>query len=68
MNNFDISKILSMLGKMDKKDLEEGLKKANEILKNKENSSKEQDGGEHYEWAEQYGRLIFKSKWYAKKR
>lgn len=49
MNNFDISKILSMLGKMDKKDLEEGLKKANEILKNKENSSKEQDGGEHYE-------------------
>ena len=44
MNNFDMSKILSVLSKMDKKDLEEGIKKANEILKNneqKENDEKE---------------------------
>lgn len=40
MNNFDMSKILSLLGKMDKKDLEEGIKKANEILKNNENMKK----------------------------
>jgi len=33
MSNFDMTKILSMLGKMDKKDLEAGLAKANEILK-----------------------------------
>ena len=40
MNNFDMSKILSVLSKMDKKDLEEGIKKANEILNNKDNSNK----------------------------
>lgn len=33
MSNFDMTKILSMLGKMDKKDLEAGIAKANEILK-----------------------------------
>jgi len=28
--------VMSMLSKMDKKDLEEGIKRANEILKNKD--------------------------------
>ena len=35
MNNFDMSKIMSMLSKMDKKDLEAGIKQANELLQNK---------------------------------
>jgi hypothetical protein len=35
MNNFDMSQIMSILSKMDKKDLEAGIKQANEVLKNK---------------------------------
>ncbi len=36
-NNVDMNKLLEMLSKMDKKQLEEGLKKANEIInKNKQ--------------------------------
>ena len=34
-NNFDIGKMMAMLSKMDKKDLEAGIEKANQILKNK---------------------------------
>ena len=34
MNNYDMQKIMAMLSKMDKKDLEAGIAKANEILKN----------------------------------
>ncbi len=34
-NNIDISQMLNMLSKMDKKDLEAGLEKANYILQNK---------------------------------
>ena len=34
-NNFDMAKIMSMLSKMDKKDLEEGLSKASKILQSK---------------------------------
>lgn len=33
-NNFDISKLLETLSKMDKKDLEAGIAKANKILQN----------------------------------
>ncbi len=36
MNNMDINKILSVLSKMDKKDLEVGIAKANEILNSKD--------------------------------
>ena len=36
MNNMDMSKILSILSKMDKKDLELGIAKANEILNSKD--------------------------------
>ena len=36
MDNVDISKLLDSLSKMDKKQLEEGLAKANEILKSKD--------------------------------
>lgn len=39
MNNVDISKLLSALSKMDKKELEEGIAKANEILKSKDKNS-----------------------------
>ena len=35
LNNIDMSKLLSALSKMDKKELEAGIAKANEILKNK---------------------------------
>lgn len=35
-NNFDISKLMSMLSKMDKKDLEAGIAKANQILNSKD--------------------------------
>lgn len=35
LNNLDMSNLLKMLSKMDKKDLEQGLAKANEILKTK---------------------------------
>lgn len=34
-NNFDMAQMMNILSKMDKKDLEEGLRKANEILKTK---------------------------------
>lgn len=35
LNQFDMAKMMSMLSKMDPKDLEAGIAKANEILKNK---------------------------------
>lgn len=34
-NNFDIAKMMSILSKMDKKDLEAGIAKANQILQTK---------------------------------
>lgn len=34
-NNFDMAKIMQMLSKMDKKDLENGIAKANQILQSK---------------------------------
>lgn len=34
-NNFDMAKMMAMLSKMDKKDLEAGIAKANQILKTK---------------------------------
>ena len=34
-NNYDIAQMMNILSKMDKKDLEEGLKKANQILQTK---------------------------------
>ena len=42
-NNFDMAKLMSMLSKMDKKDLEAGIAKANQILqtKNKDEILKE---------------------------
>lgn len=44
-NNFDIAKIMQMLSKMDKKELENGIAKANQILqtKSKEDIMKEID-------------------------
>ena len=36
MDNFNMDVIMSMLSKMDKKDLEEGIKRATEILNNKD--------------------------------
>ena len=36
INNVDVNKLMEMLSKMDKKDLEKGLFKATQILKNKE--------------------------------
>lgn len=38
MNNADMQKIMAMLAKMDKKDLEAGIAKANEILKKSKSS------------------------------
>jgi len=35
-NNFDMAKLMNMLSKMDKKDLEAGLAKANQILGSKD--------------------------------
>ena len=35
-NNLDMASLMSMLSKMDKKQLEDGLKKANQILQNKD--------------------------------
>ena len=35
MNNMDINSLLQMLSKMDKKDLEAGMAKANQILNSK---------------------------------
>lgn len=37
MNNFDMNTLMKMLSKMDKKDLEAGLAKAQEILNQKDN-------------------------------
>lgn len=34
MNNSDMNKLMEMLSKMDPKDLQNGINKANEILKN----------------------------------
>jgi len=34
-NNFDMTKMMAMLSKMDKKDLEAGIAKANQILQTK---------------------------------
>ncbi len=34
-NNFDMEKMMEMLSKMDKKDLEAGMAKANQILQTK---------------------------------
>ena len=34
-NNLDMASLMAMLSKMDKKQLEEGLAKANQILQNK---------------------------------
>ena len=34
-NNFDMAKMMDMLSKMDKKDLEAGIAKANQILQSK---------------------------------
>ena len=34
-NNFDMAKMMEMLSKMDKKDLEAGIAKANQILQTK---------------------------------
>ena len=34
-NNFDIAQMMNMLSKMDKKDLEAGIAKANQILQTK---------------------------------
>ena len=35
-NNFDMAKLMNMLSKMDKKDLEAGLAKVNQILGSKD--------------------------------
>lgn len=35
-NNFDMAKLMNMLSKMDKKDLEAGIAKANQILSSKD--------------------------------
>ena len=42
-NNLDMAKLMSMLSKMDKKELEEGIAKANQFLKsnNKEDILKQ---------------------------
>lgn len=39
MNNTDLQKIMSMLSKMDKKDLEAGIAKANAILQSKDKNT-----------------------------
>lgn len=39
MDNIDMAQLMNMLSKMDKKDLENGLKKANEILNSKDKNS-----------------------------
>jgi len=36
MNNFDMNALMSMLSKMDKKDLEKGLAQASKILNSKD--------------------------------
>lgn len=39
MDNADMSKLIDMLSKMDKKDLENGIAKANEILKSNDKNN-----------------------------
>lgn len=39
MNNADMAKLMAILSKMDKKDLEEGLSKATQILNSKDTNS-----------------------------
>ena len=39
MNNSDMEKIMAMLSKMDKKDLEAGIAKANAILNSKDKNA-----------------------------
>ena len=36
MNEFDMNKLMSMLSKMDKKDLEKGIEQASKILNSKD--------------------------------
>ncbi len=38
-NNMDMAKLMNMLSKMDKKDLEQGLNKVSQMLKNKDADS-----------------------------
>lgn len=38
-NNMDMAKLMNMLSKMDKKDLEQGLNKVSQVLKNKDADS-----------------------------
>ena len=38
-NNMDMAKLMNMLSKMDKKDLEQGLNKVSQMLKNKDAES-----------------------------
>lgn len=38
-NNIDMSKLMNMLSKMDKKQLEKGLEQVQNIIKTKENNS-----------------------------
>ena len=40
LNNIDVNSLMNMLSKMDKKQLEEGLKKASDILNNKQDFNK----------------------------
>ena len=39
MKNVDMAKLMSLLSKMDKKDLEEGLAKASQILNSKDKNT-----------------------------
>ena len=39
MNNTDLQKVMAMLSKMDKKDLEAGIAKANAILQSKDKNT-----------------------------
>lgn len=39
-NNIDMGKLMSMLSKMDKKQLEKGLEQVQNIIKSKDNSNK----------------------------
>ena len=50
MNNMDMSKLMQILSNMDKKDLEKGLAKANEVLKNKskEDILKDMQSGKNF--------------------
>lgn len=39
-NNIDMNKLMNMLSKMDKKQLEKGLEQVQNIIKSKDNSNK----------------------------